>query len=213
MKIDSIIFDLDGTLWDASGVTARGWNKVLEESTDIDTEISDDQVRAVSGLPFSECISKTFGTSTSSIDLNSLETLLDKAEKDAFQTENGILYSGVISGIKEISLNFRLFIVSNCQSWYLDEFWKQFGLKQYFEYGTCYGDENKSKHEMISALISSFSLTNPIYVGDTYGDAISASNAGVKFVHAEYGFGAVIDSVHSISTFTDLLIWCNAKVT
>ncbi len=57
--VDSIIFDLDGTLWDASESTAKGWNQVLK-NIDPSTIITPDAVRSVAGLPFDQCIEKLF---------------------------------------------------------------------------------------------------------------------------------------------------------
>ena len=47
-------------------------------------------------------------------------------------------------------------------------------------------------------------ITDCIYVGDTQGDADAAKQAGVKFIHAAYGFGrvdacdAVLDDIRKL---------------
>ena len=33
--IDSIIFDVDGTLWDSTDVVADAWNQIMEKETDM----------------------------------------------------------------------------------------------------------------------------------------------------------------------------------
>lgn len=33
--IDSIIFDVDGTLWDSTDVVANAWNQIMEKETDM----------------------------------------------------------------------------------------------------------------------------------------------------------------------------------
>ena len=43
------------------------------------------------------------------------------------------------------------------------------------------------------------------YVGDIQGDCDSARYAGIKFIHAAYGFGKVDDKDASIQKFADLL--------
>ena len=32
--IDSIIFDVDGTLWDSTDIVAQAWNQVISQKTD-----------------------------------------------------------------------------------------------------------------------------------------------------------------------------------
>ena len=34
--IDSIIFDVDGTLWDSTDIVARAWNRILEQETNLE---------------------------------------------------------------------------------------------------------------------------------------------------------------------------------
>lgn len=35
LLIDSIIFDVDGTLWDSTDVVADAWNQIMEKETDM----------------------------------------------------------------------------------------------------------------------------------------------------------------------------------
>ncbi len=60
-NFDSIIFDLDGTLWDASFASAAGWNIALIENNLSEFQVTDDDIRKISGLPFGECLANLFG--------------------------------------------------------------------------------------------------------------------------------------------------------
>ena len=48
-------------------------------------------------------------------------------------------------------------------------------------------------------------LKNPVYIGDTQGDANAANAANVPFIYAEYGFGEVEVFEDKIESFEDLL--------
>ena len=43
-----------------------------------------------------------------------------------------------------------------------------------------------------------------MYVGDIQGDYDSSKKAGVKFIHAAYGFGTIDDDVPAIRKFSEL---------
>ena len=49
-------------------------------------------------------------------------------------------------------------------------------------------------------------LSNPVYVGDTAGDASAAREAEIDFIYAEYGFGEVEPSLYVgvIDSFKEL---------
>ena len=48
-------------------------------------------------------------------------------------------------------------------------------------------------------------LENPVYVGDTKGDAEACMEAGIPMVYAAYGFGRVEHPYAAIRKFEDLI--------
>lgn len=83
----------------------------------------------------------------------------------------------------------KVFIVSNCQSGYIELFLKKTGLAPYVTDTECFGDTGMKKAENIRLVVARNGLQQPVYVGDTKGDEEAAHEAGVPFVHAAYGFG------------------------
>jgi phosphoglycolate phosphatase len=205
-KIDSIIFDLDGTLWDASETSATGWNVVLVKNNLSEFEVTADDIRKVSGLPFDECLANIFGY-VEQVDCISLEPIIDEEEKRSLELNGGTLFEGVVEGIRALSKDFPLFLVSNCQSWYLRSFWNQFKVEQYFQGQDCYGDSGESKAEMIKGISNKHFLKHPIYIGDTEGDQKASHEAGVVFGYASYGFGEASNPQVSFSSFDKLVSW------
>lgn len=60
-KCDALIFDLDGTLWDASQSSALAWSQA-SDYFGINRQVDAVLVRKVSGLPFDQCLIEIFGT-------------------------------------------------------------------------------------------------------------------------------------------------------
>ncbi|MFR3320025.1 MAG: HAD family hydrolase [Lachnospiraceae bacterium] len=95
----------------------------------------------------------------------------------------------------------KVFIVSNCQSGYIELFLKKTGLAPYVTDTECFGDTGMKKAENIRLVVARNGLQLPVYVGDTKGDEEAAHAAGVPFVHAAYGFGRAGQPEAVIETF------------
>ena len=184
-KYDSLIFDLDGTLWDACSSTAKGWTKAMS-LVNQKKIVTREDIESICGLVYDEILEKLF----SSIDIDRLELkkLLNDNEKSMVEKKGGILYEGVLEYIPLLSAKYKLFIVSNCQKWYLDAFLSHSKLNQYFQDWESHGNTGKSKCENIRAVILRNKIINPIYIGDTPGDLSAAEEANIDFFYARYGF-------------------------
>ena len=49
--LDSIIFDLDGTMWDTTEDAARIWSEIAKRSPDVTDEITGPKLKSLYGLP------------------------------------------------------------------------------------------------------------------------------------------------------------------
>ena len=203
MKVESLIFDMDGTLWDSAENVARSWTEVLKEKSDVDMVVTESDIKAVMGMPMDAIARKMFGEFSEERQME-LDACGDY-ENDYLRQHGGKLYDGVEDTLAKLSEAHRLYIVSNCQSGYIEAFLEYYGFGRYFKDILCWGDTKVSKGESIKILMDKNGITDAAYVGDIQGDCDSARYAGIKFIHAAYGFGKVEDKDASIQRFEDLL--------
>lgn len=103
--------------------------------------------------------------------------------------EGGLIYPGVVEGLEKLRQRFRLFIVSNCNPGYIDSFLHWSKTASLFDDFECWGVTRKGKAENIIDVTRRNDLHAPVYIGDTEGDQAAAAQAGVAYVHVDYGFG------------------------
>ena len=135
---DAIVFDLDGTLWDASKSSTIGWNNGLK-SLNIDRSITVDDMKSVTGKPIQECLRILFPRELSRHP--SLLTVLSQYEEDSIKNSGGELFDQLHGTIQYLSKKVDLFLVSNCQQWYLEVFLASSALYV----GDTEGDEMSAK--------------------------------------------------------------------
>ena len=119
--------------------------------------------------------------------------------------QGAALLPGVEEGLRELAKHYPLFIVSNCQTEYMDTFFACTRLKSLFRDYECHGNTGKSKSDNIRAVKLRNSLKSPAYIGDTSGDHEAAMRAGVEYFHVDYGFGRPARECVHFAEFSDLV--------
>lgn len=189
MKIDSIIFDLDGTLWNSTKTVADAWNEVFEQ-LGIQKQLSADEVLRVMGLQWPQ-IAETYFSEYNEEILGQIKSRIDKNELVHIKEHGATPMPGMLSTIHSLKEKYRLFIVSNCQEGYVEAFLDLFDLWDDFDGFICAEATGLSKGENNKMLIKKYNLEAPVYVGDTSGDLESAKVAQIPFIYARYGFGKI----------------------
>ncbi|WP_210516988.1 HAD family hydrolase [Hymenobacter terricola] len=186
---DSVIFDLDGTLWDASAAIAHAFQAAKESVDYIEDDVTLAQVQAVTGQPYTVVYERLFPNLPAD-KLDEYRALCARQELAAAEQHGGAPYPGLETTLRYLlNQGYRLFIVSNCQLGYVEAFFKHSGLGHYFEGHQCFGTRLLPKSENIREIIAEYGLEAPVYVGDTPGDLAASQEAGVPFIFATYGFG------------------------
>ena len=201
--MDSIIFDVDGTLWDSTDSVARSWNLAIQENSSLDLTITENALQQVFGKTMTEIADTLFSRLPEKERMKLLEVCF-QYENRYLETHPGKLFDGVPDTLAALSGQYPLFIVSNCQQGYIEVLLRTSSLEPFIKDHLCFGETQTSKGQTILTLMKRNGLKNPVYVGDTRGDADACAEAGIPFIFAGYGFGDVPDAKMRISKFTDL---------
>ncbi|MGM0846087.1 MAG: HAD family hydrolase [Bacillota bacterium] len=202
--MDSIIFDLDGTLWDSMDTVLTAWNSITKVHPKVEREFTREEFSFTMGLQIQEIGQQLFP----SLSVAEQKTLLKECcdlESKQLGNQGGELYENIENVLEVLSNKYKLFIVSNCQDGYIEAFYKYHKLEKYFIDYENPGRTGLSKGENIRLIIERNNLSSPVYVGDTEGDMEAAKYAGIPFVYAKYGFGKAQEYDYFIEKFEELM--------
>lgn len=201
LNFDSIIFDMDGTLWDAVDSYCHIWNVTFNQLEKSQTVKRDELLKCM-GMPIDKIFDEIV---TVDVDRQQYLAILDENEQKMMPTLGGKLYNGVAEGIPFLASRYKLFMVSNCGAEGLKNFLSFTRLSPYFCDTLTHGETLLSKADNIKLLIQRHNLQHAVYVGDTQGDCIAAHQAGIPMIFAQYGFGECEDAEYKIKSFPLLL--------
>ena len=204
MNYESLIFDIDGTLWDSRQLVAEGYNIQLEKEGLSHLAVTAEDLRPLFGKVMTE-IADVILASIDPKDRYELMERCMKTENDyLFANECKIGYPKVKETLEALSKKYRLFIVSNSQCGYPELCIEKLGLTDYIEGHMCFGDTGTSKGQTILTLIRKHNIGSCIYIGDTQGDLEACKEAGIPFIFCAYGLGqaesydAKIDAIEQL---------------
>lgn len=201
----AIIFDLDGTLWDATYAFKTVYDiKCKRENVEIIYDHKDfceimgstpemviEKMHRDSNWSKEECIKffKPFY----------LETL-------EYIKKNGCtLYPKEEETLSILSKQYDLYIVSNGSKGYVEMYFSTSKLDKYFKGYLQSGDTNLTKADNIKKLLNDYQIDKAIYVGDTYLDYLECKKANIDIIYASYGFGKMTDYKYKLNKISDLL--------
>ncbi|MDE6937937.1 MAG: HAD hydrolase-like protein, partial [Lachnospiraceae bacterium] len=161
--MEAIIFDVDGTLWDSTEEVAVSWNRAIREQTDLNRVLTGSELKKEFGKPLEEIADDLFPT-LSRKEKEELAVHLYQYENEWVESAPCILYDKMPETIRALSKRYRLFIVSNCQSGYIEAFLKNTGLGDCITDFTCPGDTGKLKGDNIKIIMERNGIREAVYV-------------------------------------------------
>ncbi|MGM0380506.1 MAG: HAD family hydrolase [bacterium] len=212
--IESIFFDLDGTLFLSTPVLHEAYCGGVEEfnrqnggSIKPPTE---EAVLNQVGNPVEEIYANLF-PEVPPADLEELGRIILNNLLAEIRRENGILISGVEKTLEKLNRNFVLNLVTNAQRDYMETVIQTYNLGRFFARQRCIQDvEGSEKSTIIKDMLAHFKFSpeQVVMVGDRESDYRAAKEARTKFIGCDFGHAGEAElppELEKIDQFSDLL--------
>ena len=157
---------------------AAAWNEILEHRPDVSFRATPDNLKKLFGRPLPVIASMIFTKLSKPEYLELIQKCTDN-EHEFLHKIPGKLFSGVRETLLALKEQYPLYIVSNCEAGYIETFLEATGLGDCFLDHECPGSSGKYKAENIRLIVERNTISHPVYIGDTDGDAQACQEAGV----------------------------------
>ena len=202
-RTDAIVFDMDGTLWDAVDSYCEIWNRCFA-MFDTDLRIHRPELLACMGMPLDE-IYRSLTAGRIVPDASAFLPAVEREEAQMMSKLGGRPYPGMQEGIRRLSESYPVFLLSNCGVSGLADMMRFTGITPYVREAITFGATQRRKSENLRWLKKKYGFMQPVYVGDTEGDCQETHLAGLPFVYASYGFGTCSDADLAVDTFQEIV--------
>lgn len=205
MTYESLIFDIDGTLWDSRALVAEGYNLQLRKENLSHLCVDAERLRPLFGKVMTDIADELFPHIPTSERYSLMERCMKTENRYLQENPCRIGYPKVKETLEALAKHHRLFIVSNAQKGYPELCMEKLGLRNCIQAHLCFGDTGTSKGQTILTLMKQEHITSCAYIGDTQGDYEATLEAKVPFLWAAYGFGTPKGYDKKLNAIEDLL--------
>jgi len=199
---DSLIFDMDGTLWDNVNTYVISWNKGLAQRG-YHKQVTRDNILGLMGKEARVMLQSILPGATAHEQDLLFDAVITEYQK-LLGEMNPVIYEGVLTGLERLSEKYPLFLLSNCEEGGLLNFMRHTKTTPLFLDYMEHGMNLQPKHHNLQLLIEKHGLKAPLYIGDTDSDSKQSELAGVPFVFVSYGFGETDSYSLKFDSFTAL---------
>lgn len=221
-KIDTLIFDYDGTLHNSIHLYGPAFRKafsylveivpdmVKESGYDLNKEWTDHEISHWLGYTKEEMWATFMPLLPDTMKARAGKMIGDEMNKLLSQ-HKAYLYTGALETLADLKkLGYKLVFLSNCSLPYMEAHTRNFKLDDYFDHMVCAGQyPKKSKKEILGHLIDEGLLkaNTSVMIGDRAQDIETGLGNGLMTVGCLYGFGRhneLDEATVHIETVTDL---------
>ena len=204
MKPESLIFDIDGTLWDSRAIIAEGYNEVLIQAGYPELCVDAEDLKKLFGKTMTEIADIMLTTVPVEKRYEIMDRCMEVGDGKLLDNPCDIGYPGVLETLEELSHRYRLFIVSNSQCGYPETTMDKLHIGHLMEGHMCFGDTGTDKGTTIRILMEKHGIQSAVYIGDTQGDYEASCKAGIPFAWATFGFGVPEGYDYKVDSFQEL---------
>ena len=184
----TVIFDLDGTLFQTDSVFVDAVNAVCLERG-VKPWDRERLIRLI-GEPMVEICRRVFGEDLGFEEIEEIRAEVRK-KQGIHMAERGRLYEGTADMLERLRAEgYRLCICSNGSEPHVEAVLKNFDLRQLFAVVKT-RIEGLSKAQLIKQILDEVSCCNAVIVGDRSIDFEAAAEAGCLSVGVSYGYGGI----------------------
>lgn len=176
MKVNTVLFDLDGTLIDTNGIIMESFKQAFLEYVP-EVEYDEELFKTFIGPSLQQTFSKYVDEETVQKMIDKYREFYKDNEYDYFE-----IYPNVLEVVKELkSRGFNLGIVTTKFEEAAMPSFTHFGLEPYFDCFIALDHvvNPKPNREPIDLALSHFDHTGAIMIGDNQGDIMAGKNAGI----------------------------------
>ena len=200
----SLIFDIDGTLWDSRALVAEGYNIQLRAEGYDHLCVTAEDLKPLFGKVMTEIADAILAEIPTPARYELMERCMDTENRYLAENECRIGYPGVKETMEELAKTYRLFIVSNAQCGYPELCMEKLEIAHLIEGHLCFGDTGTEKGQTILELMRRHHIADAVYIGDTQGDYEATVVADIPFIWAAYGFGSPAGAAGRITDIRQL---------
>lgn len=196
-----IIFDVDGTLWDATGCLVEGWNEAFRKRGI--PPVTREYVASFMGLTAPQIAKGVFPE----MELEQSQPILAEAAqlgRERIRTHGADLFPHERETLELLSRDYVLCILTNARNNYIELLFDTTGFRDLFTDWVSHGENGLNKTENIRLLMERNHLDNAAYVGDTHGDQMYSDAVPVPFIFAAFGHGQAVDPQYTAHTFDEI---------
>ena len=206
MTYESIIFDVDGTLWDSRELLAGAYNDQLGREGLGHIHVTAEILRPLFGRTMTSLADGVFPQIPAPERYNLMDRCIERMDEHLEKYASpAIGYPDLRQTLEQLRKKHRLFIVSNGQKGYPQMAAKKLQLDDLIDGYLSFGDTGASKGQTLLKLMELENIQSAAYVGDTQGDLEACQEAGIPFIWSAFGFGVPESYTAKIERFSDLL--------
>jgi HAD superfamily hydrolase (TIGR01549 family) len=199
MKKKTILFDMDGVLFNTKNNMCHAWNDVNNK---FKLKVNFKYYFKEIGIPFDKILKK-------------LNIIGNNKEIELFYRKRSIFYNHLVRIYPNVKLtlkyllrkNYKIGIVTSKDKFRTLKLLKKFYLKFSTVVSPTTKLRGKPYPDQINKALKNCKIhsSNAVYVGDTNYDFLAAKRANVNFIYASYGYGRLNErKIVKIKKFSDL---------